>query len=81
MFKKNTLFILGAGASKTYGYPLGISLVNSIIKHIKDDIIWLPEDLPDIGVLQGSYNFSNYKDKIKKINLGDFISSNKEKCG
>lgn len=35
MFKKNTVFILGAGASYEYGYPLGNALKRNIIAGIK----------------------------------------------
>ncbi len=38
MFKTNTLFILGAGASFPYGYPLGKDLITQILKDMEDDI-------------------------------------------
>lgn len=47
MFKNETLFILGAGSSKPYGYPLGKELVRDIINNIKNDQILLPR-LPKI---------------------------------
>jgi hypothetical protein len=34
MFNKNTILILGAGASEHYGYPIGEELVNDVIKKI-----------------------------------------------
>ncbi len=35
MFKVKTLIVLGAGASKSYGYPLGQELINDIIERCK----------------------------------------------
>jgi len=42
MFKEETLFILGAGASYPYGYPLGKELIQDIIHNIKHDEIYVP---------------------------------------
>ena len=42
MFKEETLFILGAGASCPYGYPLGKDLIQDIIHNIKHDEIYIP---------------------------------------
>ncbi|HAT2047968.1 TPA: hypothetical protein I8685_001266 [Legionella pneumophila] len=42
MFSKNTLFILGAGASLPYGYPTGLNLVKEIINNIDKDEIFFP---------------------------------------
>lgn len=39
MFETETLFILGAGASVPYGYPLGWELVEKIIVDIGDEIL------------------------------------------
>ncbi len=41
MFKQDTLFILGAGASVPYGYPLGNDLINNIIDIIENDLFYL----------------------------------------
>lgn len=41
MFVKNTLFILGAGASVPYGFPLGKALISDIITDM-DDVIYIP---------------------------------------
>lgn len=38
MFTSNTLFILGAGASVPYGFPVGKKLITEIIKDMEDDI-------------------------------------------
>lgn len=42
MFQKQTLLILGAGASKPYGFPLGYELIENIINSIKYDTIFFP---------------------------------------
>lgn len=42
MFEEDTVFILGAGASNPYGYPLGSSLIEKIINNIEEDSIYLP---------------------------------------
>ena len=42
MFKENTLFILGAGASWYYGYPLGKDLIHAIIQAITSEQIYVP---------------------------------------
>jgi hypothetical protein len=42
MFNDNTLFILGAGASTPYGYPLGNELITNIIDSINNDYIYIP---------------------------------------
>ncbi len=39
MFNKETLFILGAGASYPYGYPIGIELISQIIEDMGDKIL------------------------------------------
>ncbi|KTD66726.1 hypothetical protein Lste_2932 [Legionella steelei] len=38
MFNSETLFILGAGASAPYGYPLGKTLIQNIIDDMEDSI-------------------------------------------
>lgn len=42
MFKKETVLLLGAGASAPYGYPLGRQLIDEIIKVIDHDEFYLP---------------------------------------
>ncbi|MFZ2315829.1 MAG: hypothetical protein WAW86_09275 [Gammaproteobacteria bacterium] len=42
MFNEETLFILGAGASWYYGYPLGKDLIHSIIQAITSEQIYVP---------------------------------------
>lgn len=74
MFKEETLFILGAGASYPYNYPLGKDLIKQIIENIDSDPIYLP-------VLQSGQNyFWNENQGIEKDGkisngyaFGDFI--------
>lgn len=42
MFRKQTTLILGAGASKPYGFPLGYQLIDDIIHCIKNDTVLFP---------------------------------------
>lgn len=42
MFRKETLLVLGAGASKPYGFPLGYELINDIIDCIEQDTVFFP---------------------------------------
>ncbi|SEG40875.1 hypothetical protein SAMN02746093_02841 [Legionella quinlivanii DSM 21216] len=44
MFKTKTLFILGAGASAPYGYPIGKPLIDIIIQDM-EDYIFIPKQL------------------------------------
>lgn len=72
MFETNTLFILGAGASTFYGYPLGKQLIKDIIQDMKDEILipiypgpnsppyWNENDSKQ-GI---SYDFSLFKENI-----------------
>lgn len=41
MIQKNTTFVLGAGASHPYGYPIGRTLIDNIIKSILHDEIYI----------------------------------------
>ena len=42
MFNTKTLFILGAGASAPYGYPIGKQLIQNIIDDM-EDFIFIPK--------------------------------------
>jgi len=42
MFRKKTTLILGAGASKPYGFPLGYQLIDDIIHCIRNDTVLFP---------------------------------------
>src|SRR5579863_1391995 len=42
MFEKQTLLVLGAGASRPYGFPLGDGLIKEIISSIRNDIVLFP---------------------------------------
>ena len=59
MFKKNTVFVLGAGASKPYGYPIGSELIDDIINDLKDDSLYVS---PSKGVTNNfHYNENDEK--------------------
>ncbi len=67
MFKEKTVFILGAGSSKAYGYPLGKELINSIIENISRDEVLLP------GISEKeNYSFKELEPRFFKRNPDDF---------
>lgn len=66
MFKSETLFILGAGSSYPYGYPLGKELVKHIIDNIEHDQILIPL----LQNLVTKYHFNEYDGEHKN---GDII--------
>jgi hypothetical protein len=51
MFKEKTLFILGAGTSAPYGYPLGKELIRNIIHSIRTDYLHLPTPIQPFKTL------------------------------
>ena len=72
MFDKNTVLILGAGASWHYGYPIGEKLVDQIIEKIKSvqphirnfENKWIP--LPEHRVLEPDYPTHEIYNKFLK---------------
>lgn len=60
MFHKKTVLILGAGASKPYGYPIGRELISGIIEIIENDKIFRPNSntIGDLSFL--SQNFTDF---------------------
>lgn len=58
MFDKDTLLILGAGASKPFGYPLGEDLILDIVANIENDSILWPHP-------QGMPYYSNREKKLE----------------
>lgn len=56
MFEEKTVIILGAGASKHYGYPTGEELITDIIKFLINQII---EDQSGISHKDELYNIAN----------------------
>ncbi|MFT4060524.1 MAG: hypothetical protein QM652_13385 [Legionella sp.] len=82
MYHKKTIFVLGAGASCHYGYPLGNQLIPQMLKSLEDQI--------PIPVVQGEKNgvFYNSSDKengrlyhfdsIKKFLLENSVYHEKE---
>ncbi len=60
MFEKETLLILGAGASKPYGFPLGGQLVKDIVTAIRKDSVFFP--------------YLREKKNLSKVNLSPSLS-------
>ena len=62
MIERNTLFVLGAGASKPYGFPTSIGLKNDIIKN-SDQYYWkLNTDYPNKFM---QYQRTEHSNKLK----------------
>jgi len=59
MFSQKTLFILGAGSSHSYGYPLGAKFIQDIIRNM-DDMVYIP------GVLINTKGVPKYWKPTKK---------------
>ncbi len=75
MFKENTVFILGAGASMPYGYPSGKKLIADIIGHIERDEIYLPQDMqnrPNIKNKDDIYEFNQLEEFFLETCVDDF---------
>src|SRR5262245_38981537 len=85
MFTSNTLLILVAGSSTTYGFPIGTKLIENIINDMNDQILipkylssgfqWNEDDQKN----ENYYDFDKFKEKyaslkphIKKIQEGNF---------
>ena len=66
MFDRETLFILGAGASVPYGYPLGWELVEKIIVNMGDEIL-LPSTSTGRQDATGCFLFETYKSYFEKV--------------
>ena len=71
MFKEQTLFILGAGASLNYGYPLGHELIQKIISHI-DDELYIPSDCQ--GGKSLSYELSKVINSMSELSYEEILS-------
>lgn len=54
MFREKTTLILGAGASKPYGFPLGYELIDDIINCIKNDAVLFPITTKNRNLLRSS---------------------------
>lgn len=87
MFKKKTVFILGAGASKPYRYPLGSDLIEQIIINIENDTVHLPRLTEDpsrpyyYNTNNGTkdenrYFFKDFKNGFKIIDVGNISTQN-----
>ncbi|HAU0311388.1 TPA: hypothetical protein JBF89_13145 [Legionella pneumophila] len=89
MYQKNTVFILGAGASYNYGYPLGNALILEMLKSL-EDLIPIPcLDANKNGIYYNSndqkngvvYPFERIKDFLirkKDLLLADGLRFEKE---
>ncbi len=91
MFKEETLFILGAGASCPYNYPTGKDLIKNIIQNIKKDSIYLPKTNnvlskyywnDNSGIIQNDklfdgYQFNDFIDSLKSISISEFTNPSK----
>ena len=89
MINIDTVFILGAGASKPYGYPLGWELKDEIINKFKiyyDELINFNQSSqkPDFNIFHDSHNsiMPKFIDALKKSNpdtsIDLFLSRNQE---
>lgn len=81
MFKNKTTFILGAGASAPYGYPLGKKLISDIMHAIANDYIFIneypPKDFDNFSLenyfatlgqsCQNAYNSLLDKDSLRSL--------------
>lgn len=77
MFQKQTLLILGAGASKPYGFPLGEELINEIIKHIRHDSVFFPYTNENKSKILNNLelNLNEYEILRKKIDTHIFLKA------
>ncbi|MBN2181719.1 MAG: hypothetical protein JW715_07375 [Sedimentisphaerales bacterium] len=84
---KNTIFVLGAGASCPYGFPSGRDLHDQIIKHHIDDwqnYINGKEDVPDFyveNILAHAKEFVETFRKSTTPSIDLFIARNKNRYG
>ena len=77
MIKVPTVLILGAGASKPYGFPTGIELKNAIIDRLKDrtvEINWV-EDLDDNDHVQ---EFVRKLNGSTRLSIDSFLNYHKD---
>jgi len=74
MNKDKTVFILGAGASKTYGFPLGEELRRSIVKSYGNIISQLQRITKNTQFQSNSYSFRDHFEKSGDISIDLFLS-------
>jgi len=85
MFNEETLFILGAGASWYYGYPLGKDLITSIIQNITADQIYVPLTTKQYSWIQHNpdqlnkmdFSLRDVSDQLEHINLENIPDGNR----
>lgn len=90
MFKNETVFILGAGSSKPYDYPLGKELIKEIIDDIKKDSLhvlylhnlstkyYFNDNVGKIenGNIQGGYELTDFIEGLTQIDIKRFNGHN-----
>ena len=79
MYNRKIVFILGAGASCSYGYPTGEGLIQDIIANIKNDEIFVFFNKEEIEKFKKSgdnkVSLSEIKGSyVKNLNLDSFKS-------
>jgi len=60
MIKEKTVLILGAGASKPYGFPTGEELRREIIDNYVNDVITYIKNNPRIRESQKKYHYHKH---------------------
>ena len=81
MINNKTVVVLGAGASKPYGYPIGLELRNQIIENF---VNWYRESIVNHlrltsdkqGFLNNAQNFVDTFKKSSNLSIDLFISRN-----
>lgn len=77
MFREKTTLILGAGASKPYGFPLGHELIDDIIHCIKNDTVLFPLTTQNRNLLR-SGSFISIHDYAIFSEEGDILKAIRE---
>ncbi len=81
MIRKPTVLILGAGASKPYGYALGTKLVEQILArtHPEQGALWPVLTIPGSGYSgELVLEFRNSLEKGRPASIDDFLAANVE---
>ena len=74
MSSEKTVFILGAGASKTYGFPLGEELRRNIVKSYGNIISQLQGITKNTQFQSNSYSFRDHFEKSGDVSIDLFLS-------
>jgi hypothetical protein len=65
MIKKQTVLVLGAGASYPYGYPLGRQLVRDIVQNVANPNSPLHKDLDQLHLRIPMLHFQQFRDALE----------------